>query len=86
MIFCFVRETKQLTLEELDRMLLSSWLTLLYSLLLTFSTRGLLGSNKGLPQIRNDRVASLVHQAIRFVSEGASSPSHLREAGERQCC
>ena len=80
MIFCFVRETKQLTLEELDRKFLLSWKITL-SPLLTLFTRGLFCPNKGIPQIRNYRVASLVHQAIRLLPEGASSPAYLREAG-----
>lgn len=43
MVFCFVRETKQLTLEELDRK--SNWLLCYTHLPSNDFGRGLLGSN-----------------------------------------
>ena len=65
MVFCFVRETKQLTLEELDRKQnLAS-----YSCNLNSSDvlhRGLLGSDKEVHFSRIDRVAPLFYQAAHF--------------------
>ena len=68
MVFCFVRETKQLTLEELDRKqnLASQSCNPISSDVLH---RGLLGSDKEVHFTRTDRVATLFHQATHFPKE-----------------
>ena len=81
MIFCFVRETKQLTLEELDRKLKPHPTHVAFPHIFC---RGLLGPNKGLYPPRDDRVASLFYQTTHL-------PSEYREAtadhcGSRQSC
>lgn len=59
MIFCFVRETKQLTLEELDR----KWTSFQFnSPFINHYRRGILCSDKGFYPLRIDRVASLVYK------------------------
>ena len=60
MIFCFVRETKQLTLEELDRKCNVG--CLIWSPT-DVSRRGVFGPNESFHQTRVDCVASILHQA-----------------------
>ena len=80
MVFCFVRETKQLTLEELDRK--SHWLRCYPHLLSNEFRRGLLGSNIEIHLARVDRVASVVPQALRPPKEHSPATTHSREGGE----
>jgi hypothetical protein len=62
MIFCFVRETKQLTLEELDRKILSPAPHLKHSNT-NKTNRGLLCPHFRLPQLRNQSLAPILLQA-----------------------
>lgn len=57
MIFCFVRETKQMTLEELDRKCYPTGF--MFSLLSNNVDRGILRAHKKLPFIRNKSLAAL---------------------------
>lgn len=72
MIFCFVRETKQLTLEELDRKPLVRSFVLRKRTVPNVAHRGVFGADEDVYPLRIDRVASVVHQAIRLYEEGAS--------------
>ena len=80
MIFCFVRETKQLTLEEIDRKS--------YCLLFTKPTtnakyRGLPSPNQNLHQLRTKSVASLLHQAPHLQEEHHEATANYCEG--RDC-
>jgi hypothetical protein len=81
MIFCFVRETKQLTLEELDR----KWKLTQSSILnssshmwqhTNISRRGLLSPNQEIYPLRTNRVAPLVYQGIHLPPEYPKASSH----------
>lgn len=75
MIFCFVRETKQLTLEEIDRKQNATHFDIL-SLTLC---RGLLGSNEELHFVRAHYLASILHQTTHFPSKDRQATSDYRE-------
>lgn len=83
MIFCFVRETKQLTLEELDRKQLPILLIQRPRYKANGAHRGLFSSNKEVHSLRIDCVASMVYQAIRFHAEDSSPSTYYREGRER---
>lgn len=79
MIFCFVRETKQLTLEELDRKINP---TPAYKNVPTnISRRGLLGPNFAIPQVRIDDLAALFLQETYFPQENREAAANHREGG-----
>ncbi len=85
MIFCFVRETKQLTLEELDRQYHPGFIASAPRRCMTpadFAYRGLLGSNEEVHTLRGHCMAAVVHQAICLLPEDPSTPSHHREGRE----
>ncbi|KAJ7197411.1 putative facilitated glucose transporter [Mycena pura] len=70
MIFCFVRETKELTLEELDRECHpSTSLATRIPPCANATHRGVFRADIELHQIRVDGVAALVHQAIYSTQE-----------------
>jgi hypothetical protein len=73
MVFCFVRETKQLTLEELDR----KWtLTHYIQHLANVYRRGLLGPNKAVPEIRAYPISSILLQVDDPPTQNSSTPAN----------
>ena len=85
MIFCFVRETKQLTLEEIDREC--------YTmpdpsgpLANTNIYRGLFGPNQRVSPPRVDRMASILHQATYLPPENPKATTNYREGRESRRC
>lgn len=75
MIFCFVRETKQLTLEELDR---KSSRASMRSRSLT-PRRGFFGTDKSIYFSRNDCMATIFYQASYLAKEGREAARHHRK-------
>ncbi len=85
MIFCFVRETKQLTLEELDRESISFWHRCIkylsyadYSFSYVLADqlrRDLLGPNGHFHLIRVKSMVTMVHQAIHRSTEDPKAAS-----------
>lgn len=75
MIFCFVRETKQLTLEELDRK--HAFPGYVWYITDRFR-RGLLGSNQEVHWPRTDRVAAMVDQALHLPPGHPQAATHHR--------
>ena len=82
MIFCFMRETKQLTLEELDRKFALPQTCLVDFRMLILFCRGLLRSYQGLYWTRADSVASVVVQALPSVQERFAQASRYHCARE----
>lgn len=84
MIFCFVRETKQLTLEELDRKSLPLVLQLIPPAhMLIFACRGLLRADQGLHLPRNVCLAAIHHQALRLPPTDSQAAADYCEGGAR---
>jgi hypothetical protein len=79
MIFCFVRETKQLTLEELDRKYPKTPFPSKHPNSNKMN-RGLLRPNFRLPQLRNQSLAPLLLQAPHH----AQADPQARAFGHRE--
>lgn len=75
MIFCFVRETKQLTLEELDRK--DRFLDFPWYITDEFC-RGLLSPNEEVHQPRTEGVAAVVDQALHLPTGHPQATTHHR--------
>lgn len=92
MVFCFIRETKQLTLEELDRKFpLSAPLhaAQIDEANANESYRGLRSPYQGLPSQRVHRPRPLLLEASLLPPEHSQAPEHHREgscfAGRQDC-
>lgn len=86
MIFCFVRETKQLTLEELDRKLaLPSFQNIpglwpnTNHLAPRVLNRGLLRPDEEIHQPRINRLPPILHKAIHPPEENPEATRHHRD-------
>lgn len=75
MVFSFVRETKQLTLEELDR----KWHPIRMICIADISCRGFLRPHQEVHPLRIDRVASLLVQALHLPPGRRQTTPHHRE-------
>lgn len=83
MIFCFVRETKQMTLEELDRKCYPTGFT--FSLLTNKVDRGILRAHKSLPFIRIESLAAL-HRETTCPAQKCPDASARHRKGRSSKC
>jgi len=81
LIFCFVRETKQLTLEELDRESQDLRLATIYSAD-SCPHRGFLRPDQEVHLARVDGVATLFHEAVHSPAQDCQAASNHRKGGE----
>lgn len=83
MIFCFVRETKQMTLEELDRKCYPTGF--MFSLLNNKVYRGIFRPYKGLSLVRNESLAAL-HRETTYPAEKCPEASASHREGRSSKC
>ena len=82
MIFCFVRETKQLTLEEIDRTL-AFVLSHVHDYSKHFH-RGLFRPHEAIYRLRNEGLATILHQAPYLPSQHPEAATDHRERVHRR--
>lgn len=83
MIFCFVRETKQMTLEELDRKCYPTGF--MFSILSNKVDRGFLRAHKNLPFIRIESLAALHRETICPAQKCPDASASHRKGRSSKC-
>lgn len=83
MVFCFVRETKQMTLEELDRKCYP--IGLMFSLLTNKVYRGIFCPHKELSVIRIESLAALLRETTYPAQKCPNASASHRKGRNSNC-